>query len=566
MERECPSHIGKYTNIRYLAEGGMGAVYLAKDPVLKHDVVIKQLKFGRKESKERFKKEISIMNKLTNDYIVRSFEFMEEVDERTGRKKEYFVLEYVDGMSLEKLMEKDKLLPLNVSMLIFHDACMGLHYAHNRDIVHRDIKPANILISKRTPVKIADFGIAGIDKEPEEEKKKEDNGKGGNKHDSIYGGNMTIFGSTMGTLSFMAPEQMVNAALVTKRADIYSMGITLYQMIYAKKPYDNKRSLAEQKEMLKKMGCIKPPKTNGKEKIPFSIRCMIRKMTKFYAKKRYKNLTRVIEITRKYLAQFEISDIKKQLAMSMQRYPDRPYKYAEIPLKNRTPKIVALVVLGVALLAGLITFAWKEGYIHKTILRHWYTPVTINLKMPETKSVKADLPARVFFYYNDNDKLPDVPGSQRDFSVSKNQDKDKGSTIVSIKPVYLKHGDYRIKIAAGPSVWWTDVQVTHDELKLDLDYLKGERRNIKIHATALDDETGKDISDICSCKIQTDKGLEDLWTINPNSLKTGEVYKIYIKSNGYQDEYFSLLIDWYQDELYINARMKKLDKTDGAGK
>ena len=86
MEKECPTHIGKYKNIRYLDEGGMGAVYLAKDPVLDRNVVIKQLKFSRSASsaRERFKRELSIMNKLTSEHIVRSFEFIEEPDEKTG--------------------------------------------------------------------------------------------------------------------------------------------------------------------------------------------------------------------------------------------------------------------------------------------------------------------------------------------------------------------------------------------------------------------------------------------------------------------------------------------------
>ena len=234
--------------------------------------------------------------------------------------------------------------------------------------------------------------------------------------------------------------------------------------------------------------------------------------------------------------------------------------------KNRIPKIAALAALVILAVGGLFSFAWKQGIIHKTVLRHWYTPVTINLNMPETKSVKADLPARVFFYYNDNDSIPEVSGSQREFSPNKKQKDAEGTTVVSIKPVYLKPGDYRIKIAAGPSVWWNDLRVDHDKVELDLDYLKAEKRTINLHLSAVDDETGKDISDICSCKIQTADGLQDLWTLKPGSLKTGEVYKIYIKSEEYQDEYFSLLIDWYQDTLFINARMKKLESKTGDGK
>ncbi|MBO4321180.1 MAG: serine/threonine protein kinase [Treponema sp.] len=569
MEKECPTHIGKYKNIRYLDEGGMGAVYLAKDPVLDRNVVIKQLKFSRSASsaRERFKRELSIMNKLTSEHIVRSFEFIEEPDEKTGKKKDYFVLEYVDGMSVDKLLEKDKIIPLNVAMIIFRDTSLGLAVAHNQKIIHRDIKPANILISKKTVVKLADFGIAGFDREKDSNDKddKKDNKEKGI-DSSFYTGEKTAQGSTLGTLSYMAPEQMLINSTITTRADIYAMGITLYLMIYGKKPYENRMSVEAQREMLRKMNCIHAPKTNGKEKIPFKIRHMIQKMTKFNPKRRYASISSIIKISNSYLKNYDNKEVRIELARSLVYYPKKKYEYEMILPKNRIPKIAALAALVILAVGGLFSFAWKQGIIHKTVLRHWYTPVTINLNMPETKSVKADLPARVFFYYNDNDSIPEVSGSQREFSPNKKQKDAEGTTVVSIKPVYLKPGDYRIKIAAGPSVWWNDLRVDHDKVELDLDYLKAEKRTINLHLSAVDDETGKDISDICSCKIQTADGLQDLWTLKPGSLKTGEVYKIYIKSEEYQDEYFSLLIDWYQDTLFINARMKKLESKTGDGK
>lgn len=570
MERECPTHIGKYKNIRYLDEGGMGAVYLAKDPVLDRNVVIKQLKFSRSASsaRERFKRELSIMNKLTSEHIVRSFEFIEEPDEKTGRKKDYFVLEYVDGMSVDKLLEKDKLFPLNVAMIIFRDTSLGLAVAHSHNIIHRDIKPANILISKKTIVKLADFGIAGFDREKDEKDGKNENGnkKKQDVDSSFYTGEKTTMGSTLGTLSYMAPEQMEAETLVTKRADIYAMGVTLYLMIYGKKPYDNKLTVSSQREMLKKMKYVHAPKTNGKEKIPLNIRYMIRKMTMYKPKKRYASISKIIHICNRYLKNYNNKEIRIELARSLIQSSKKKYEYEIILPKNRIPKIAALSALILAAVVGFFSFAWKQGILHKTILRHWYTPVSINLSMPETKSVKADLPARVFFYYNDNDSIPEVSGSQREFTPDKKQKENDGATIVSIKPVYLKPGDYRIKIAAGPSVWWNDLRVDHEKINLDLDYLKAEKRTINLHLSAVDDETGKDISDICTCKIQTADGLQDLWSLKPGSLKTGEVYKIYIKSEEYQDEYFSLLIDWYQDTLFINARMKKLENRTEDGK
>ena len=156
MESET---IGKYKNCTKIATGGMGAVYLATHPELKRKVVIKKLilKSGGAAIRERFKREARILSELSSPYVVRMFDYFTE-----GRAN-YIVLEFVDGMSLDKLIEKQVSLPPELALLIFLDACLGLKNAHSKDIVHRDIKPGNILISKRAEVKLADFGIASDD-------------------------------------------------------------------------------------------------------------------------------------------------------------------------------------------------------------------------------------------------------------------------------------------------------------------------------------------------------------------------------------------------------------------
>ena len=228
MESET---IGKYKNCTKIATGGMGAVYLATHPELKRKVVIKKLilKSGGAAIRERFKREARILSELSSPYVVRMFDYFTE-----GRAN-YIVLEFVDGMSLDKLIEKQVSLPPELALLIFLDACLGLKNAHSKDIVHRDIKPGNILISKRAEVKLADFGIASDEKDEfEEPKKTADSDKTVVSTKNSF---ITQAGSTLGTPAYMSPEQLMDSSSVDVRADIYSMGVMLYEMVTGSKPY-----------------------------------------------------------------------------------------------------------------------------------------------------------------------------------------------------------------------------------------------------------------------------------------------------------------------------------------
>ena len=207
-----PDAIGKYRVIRQIAQGGMGAVYVAAHPTLDRSVIIKKLTLrGNADIRERFRREAQIMMDLRNDAIVDVYDHFRE------GTSYYIVLEYVDGMSLEELIQRRRYLPNHIALLIFREVCRALAYAHSRGVVHRDIKPANILISHRGDVKLVDFGIATI-------------------HGDVQS-DLTREGMTLGTPSYMAPEQFQNTRSVDYRADVYSMGVVLYEMVTGKRPY-----------------------------------------------------------------------------------------------------------------------------------------------------------------------------------------------------------------------------------------------------------------------------------------------------------------------------------------
>ncbi|MCI6911796.1 MAG: serine/threonine protein kinase [Treponema succinifaciens] len=542
MESET---IGKYKNCTKIAIGGMGAVYLATHPELKRKVVIKKLilKSGGAAIRERFKREARILSELSSPYVVRMFDYFTE-----GRAN-YIVLEFVDGMSLDKLIEKQVSLPPELALLIFLDACLGLKNAHSKDIVHRDIKPGNILISKRAEVKLADFGIASDEKDEFEEPKKtvdSDKTVVSTKNSSI-----TQAGSTLGTPAYMSPEQLMDSSSVDVRADIYSMGVMLYEMVTGSKPYAGDMS-PETIAKIKKGKYIPPQKIV--KNLPPVVKTLIRKMMKPEPEKRYKSLEPVIAKVRRYLKNYDTHAIRVSLAQSI--ISTKTIKFPLYIPKNYKAKRIALGACAVCAVALLFCEAWNSGMIHRTVLRNWFTPVSLSMLMPSTASVNADLPARAFFFVNDNDGIPEVPNTRRVFSVAKNSSKGKNLEYIT-KDVFLRPGEYRIKIAEGPYVWWKSISVGKEKVIMNLDFLKNASRNITVHFSAMDCETGKDLTQSSLFRIQVGSKWVDASKVDFSKLKTGNVYKFLMIHEGYYDEYFSLLIDWYQDELFITGNMRK---------
>ncbi|MDY2615036.1 MAG: serine/threonine-protein kinase, partial [Treponema succinifaciens] len=467
----------------------------------------------------------------------------------TEGRANYIVLEFVDGMSLDKLIEKQVSLPPELALLIFLDACLGLKNAHSKDIVHRDIKPGNILISKRAEVKLADFGIASDEKDEFEEPKKtvdSDKTVVSTKNSSI-----TQAGSTLGTPAYMSPEQLMDSSSVDVRADIYSMGVMLYEMVTGSKPYAGDMS-PETIAKIKKGKYIPPQKIV--KNLPPVVKTLIRKMMKPEPEKRYKSLEPVIAKVRRYLKNYDTHAIRVSLAQSI--ISTKTIKFPLYIPKNYKAKRIALGACAVCAVALLFCEAWNSGMIHRTVLRNWFTPVSLSMLMPSTASVNADLPARAFFFVNDNDGIPEVPNTRRVFSVAKNSSKGKNLEYIT-KDVFLRPGEYRIKIAEGPYVWWKSISVGKEKVIMNLDFLKNASRNITVHFSAMDCETGKDLTQSSLFRIQVGSKWVDASKVDFSKLKTGNVYKFLMIHEGYYDEYFSLLIDWYQDELFITGNMRK---------
>jgi len=211
---KIPQRIGRYRVARELGRGGMGVIYLAKDPFIDRPVAIKvtlepppQDPEGLEQFQQVFFNEAQAAGKLIHPHIVSVFDAAVEDDCC------YLVMEYVDGSSLEDYCKKENLLPLDKVIKIIFQCAKALDYAHQNDVVHRDIKPANILISTKGVAKISDFGIA-----------------------MVKGAGLSQPGSLTGSLYYASPEQLRGEEL-TPQTDLFSLGVVMYEMLTGAKPF-----------------------------------------------------------------------------------------------------------------------------------------------------------------------------------------------------------------------------------------------------------------------------------------------------------------------------------------
>src|SRR5438046_70933 len=201
-----PSSISRYKILKRLGEGGMGSLYLARDPEMDRLLAIKVLRedVESDELRERFKREARANARLNHQNIV----IVYDVGEDMGRP--FIAMEYIEGNTLSGVIRGREELDLDRKLVLMEQLCDGLAYAHRAGIVHRDIKPANLMLDGRGTLKILDFGIARIG------------------HAAATG--MTQAGTLMGTLNYMSPEQMTGRP-VDHRTDIFAVGAVVYEFL-----------------------------------------------------------------------------------------------------------------------------------------------------------------------------------------------------------------------------------------------------------------------------------------------------------------------------------------------
>ena len=321
--------IENYKLVAVLGEGGMGIVYKALDLKLERYVAIKILSpqaIANPQFVARFKREAKNQAKLTHPNIVPVYGFAED------RQTLGIVMEYVEGETLEHLIQRKGRLELNEALNILKQILAGADYAHAKGFVHRDIKPSNIIINNEGTAKIMDFGISK----------------------SIYESKgITKTGTKIGTILYMSPEQ-IKALEPTGQSDIYSIGITFYEMLTGKTPFDVGTEFQIMEAHLKKNPPRLSDKTTG---IPAEADRMIAKALNKSLVKRYQTCEEFL--TDIYNFQAELSAPKVQKRITRQEKIQNKQ-----PLKVRV-RFYSLAFLFFCLFAGLFYF------VYQTVSQFW---------------------------------------------------------------------------------------------------------------------------------------------------------------------------------------------------
>jgi len=212
---KTPDKIGRYTVIRELGQGGMGVVYLARDPFIDRQVAIKTMlaspsndSIKPEEYQQLFFNEARAAGKLMHPHIVSVYDAMWE------NEVCYLIMEYIDGHTLKKYCSKETLPPLDDVIKYIFQSAKALDYAHQNGVVHRDIKPSNIMLSVAGEIKISDFGIAQVEGVSD----------------------LPVSGSFTGSVFYTSPEQLRDEPL-TPQSDLFSLGVVMYELLTGAKPF-----------------------------------------------------------------------------------------------------------------------------------------------------------------------------------------------------------------------------------------------------------------------------------------------------------------------------------------
>ena len=256
--------LGHYKLLSKLGQGGMGAVYKALHTKLDRVVALKVLPAGRlsdQQAVSRFEREMRAVGKLQHPHIVAAHD-AGEVD-----GTHYLVMELVEGIDLAGLVQQRGPLPISAACEMVRQAALGLAHAHKHGLVHRDIKPSNLMLSKSAEpgappvVKVLDLGLALLSEGQVE-----------------AAGELTSTGQVMGTIDYMAPEQGTDTHRVDIRADIYSLGATLYKLLTGKAPFAGAQYDTAVKKLMALATKEPPPVTTHRPDCPPELAKLVHQM------------------------------------------------------------------------------------------------------------------------------------------------------------------------------------------------------------------------------------------------------------------------------------------------
>jgi eukaryotic-like serine/threonine-protein kinase len=537
---ELPSSIGKYRITQLIAQGGMGAVYKAIHPTLRRNVILKKLTArGSPQFVERFKRDARIMMDFKHDGIVNVYDHFKEGNSY------YIVLEYVDGFSLDELIRRRRAIPDELGLYIFLQVCVALKYAHDQGVIHRDIKPSNILISRKGEVKLVDFGIARYEDENEDA--------------------LTKPGMTLGTLAYMPPEQFKNTKNVDKCADIYAMGVMLYEMATGKKPFPGNFS-PETIVTIQKGKYIRVRRLNPRIDGVFAR--LIGKMIRPRKESRYQDLAPVIRILQKRLRREDTEELQKRLVAAMNGVE---YKATARKGARLARKLAAILLPILFALAAGGAWLYFSGAYFELLWPREYGKLEVDARFgPWEKQGDRRVSARL---YPQGAAIggPEVELRMPGFApallgiVSAPADK----AVVSSGYVYLKPGSYLLQMTIGekryaeafylPPFQKQEAEGRSRGMELSYTYAGHEPKPLSFSFKVLDERMRQDITDSASVSVLSSFGYWfDLGSLPKNELVSGKSYSLRVSAPGYVSETLTVSVGVLQTQAFFQAALMPL--------
>jgi len=268
---------GDYKVLDKLGEGGMGLVFKAQHRVLKRIVALKVLHPAVTQSEEairRFHREVEAVARLTHPNIITAY------DASVQDGIYYLAMEFVDGIDLGRVVKEQGTLPVSKAVDYLIQAGHGLAYTHKMGVVHRDIKPSNLLLDAEGHVRILDMGLVRFTDAPTAE-------------GATRAGNdgLTQTGDIMGSFDYIAPEQAIDTKRADARADVYSLGCTLYFLLTGKPPYAGDTSM---QKLLSHRETAIPSLRKARPETPLALDAVFHRMVAKKAEDRYPSMSEVL--------------------------------------------------------------------------------------------------------------------------------------------------------------------------------------------------------------------------------------------------------------------------------
>jgi tRNA A-37 threonylcarbamoyl transferase component Bud32 len=315
--------------------GNMGLVFKARHRLLHRVVALKIFPsewITDAARLARFEREIRVMGQLSHQNLVTA------ADARNVNSWRLVVMEWIDGVDFQQFVSKNGPLPIHLACEAVRQAALGLQYAHEHGLIHRDIKPSNLMLTRSGAVKVIDMGLALAMEETTAQ--------------------VTRPGAVLGTISYCAPEQFRDASTVDVRADIYSLGCTLFHLVTGKPPYGERRSFAEivQAHLNEPF----PAFSESGSDIPDDLDDVLARMTAKDPSSRFPSASAVAQALEPFASGANLSQLHMATTQpgALRRLPSGPPPTGAAPPPRRASMrmaVVAFVLLTAAIAAGIFS-------------------------------------------------------------------------------------------------------------------------------------------------------------------------------------------------------------------